>query len=48
MMIMDKQKREFIKAKFIGDSYILSSTTNALLMHDVRKPSIILSESVYD
>ena len=47
-MIMDKQKREFIKAKFIGDSYILSSTTNSLLMHDIRKPSIILSESLYD
>ena len=45
---MDKEKREFIKAKFVDDRYILSATTNSIMLHDIRKPNIILSQSVFD
>ena len=37
-------KEEFIKGKFLSDTHIMGLTPSKMMLYDVRKPSIILSE----
>lgn len=43
-IMLIKGSEEFIKGKFLSDTHIIGCTPSKLLLYDVRKPSIILSE----
>ena len=39
-----KGSEEFVKAKFLGSELVAASTPSSLVVYDVRKPSIIVTE----
>ena len=48
MLIQDRQKREIVKARAIGSHMILSATCNSIQLYDIRKPCIILKETIFE
>ena len=46
--MMIKSTEEFIKGRFISDTHIMACTPSKILLYDVRKPSIILSEVAHE
>lgn len=48
MLIQDKDKREVIKAKAIGTTFVIAITANSISLYDLRKAAIILKESIFE